>query len=172
MRTTEKNVYTFDELSEDMQEKAIENLYDINTDFDWWESTYDDAENIGLKITSSDVYRYRHANGELNLAANEVAANIFRDHGEGCDTYKTAEAFMDEWEPLFAEYMDETGEKYESAETESDLQDLESEFLENLLDDYSIMLQKEFEYLQSEEAIKETIEANQYEFTVNGKQIY
>ena len=33
------------------------------------------------------------------------------------------------------------------------------------------MLQKKFEYLQSEEAIKETIEANEYEFTANGKLI-
>ena len=171
MRTIKTNVYTFDELSEDMQEKAIENLYDINISFDWWESTYEDAANVGLKITSFDLDRHRHANGQINFAANEVAANIFREHGGGCGTYKTAEAFMDEWEPLFAEYMDETGEKYESRETESELQDLESEFLKNLLEDYSIMLQNEFEYLQSDEAVKGTIEANEYEFTVDGELI-
>ena len=171
MRTIETNVYTFDELSEDMQEKVIENLYDINVSYDWWQSIYEDAANIGLKITSFDLDRRRHADGELNFAANEVAANIFLEHGGDCDTYKTAQAFMKEWEPLFAEYMDETGEKYESAVIEGELQDLESEFLQSLLEDYSIMLQKEFEYLQSEEAIKETIEANEYEFTVDGKLI-
>ena len=171
MRTIETNIYTFGELSEDMQEKAIENLYDINTFFDWWESTCENAAIIGLNITSFDLDRCRRVNGEMNFAANEVAANIFRDHGEGCETYKTAQAFMKEWEPLFFEYMDETNEKYESAETESDLQDLESEFLKNLLEDYSIILQNEFEYLQSEEAIKETIESNEYEFTADGKLI-
>ena len=171
MRTIETNVYQFSELSEEMQEKAISNLYDINVSFDWWQSTYEDASNIGLKITSFDLDRRRHAEGELNLSANEVAANIFKNHGEDCETYKTAKSFMEEWEPLFAEYMDETNEKYESGEVERELQGLEEDFLKSILEDYSMMLQKESEYLQSEEAIKETIEANEYEFTADGKLI-
>ncbi len=41
-------------------------------------------------------------------------------------------------------------------------------FLNSLIEDYSIILQKESEYLMSNEAIIETIEANEYEFKANG----
>ena len=42
--TTVKTVYSFDELGEDAQEKAIENLYDLNIDYDWWEFVFEDAD--------------------------------------------------------------------------------------------------------------------------------
>ena len=67
--------------------------------------------------------------------------------------------------------MDESSEHFESSESEDKMIDLENEFLQSLLEDYSIMLQNESEYLQSAEAIRETIEANEYEFTEDGKLI-
>ena len=76
---------------------------------------------------------------------------------------------MEEWQPIFNNYMDETHEDYESSNNEDKLIDMENEFLKSLLEDYSIMLQNEYEYLTSEEAIIETIEANEYEFTQAGK---
>ena len=169
MRTIRIKLYKFNELSESAKEKAIQSLSDINVDYDWWESIYEDAESIGLKINSFDLDRNRHAKGEFNLAANEVAANIFRDHGEDCETYKTAASFMEEWQPIFNNYMDETHKDYESSDSEDKLIDMENEFLKSLLEDYSIMLQNEYDYLASEKAIKETIEANDYEFTQDGK---
>jgi hypothetical protein len=39
------------------------------------------------------------------------------------------------------------------------------------LEDYSIILQKECDYLSSEESIIETIEANDYEFDIDGNLI-
>ena len=170
MRTVRTKVYKFSELSEQAKQKAIEQLSDINVDYDWWQSTYEDAANIGLKITSFDLDRNRHAKGEFTLAANEVAQNIFNNHGECCDTYKTAQTFMETWQPVFNEYMDERSDKYESSEAEQLLQNFEEDFLNDLLEDYSIMLQNECEYNQSEAAIIETIEANEYEFTKDGKQ--
>jgi len=162
-------LYSFEELSEQAQKKALERLYDINVDFDWWQFVYEDAQRIGLKITGFDLDRNRHAEGNFSLAANEVAANIFREHGEQCETYKTAQAFMNDWQPVFDAYTDETNEKYESREAENELQELEDDFLRALLEDYSLTLQKEYEYQTSEEAIKEAIAANGYTFTENGK---
>ncbi len=43
MRIKETKVYPFDELTEDAQEKAVENLAEINVDYGWWDATYDDA---------------------------------------------------------------------------------------------------------------------------------
>src|SRR6188768_1413086 len=105
MRTIRVKLYQFDELSEAAKEKAISNLSDINVDHEWWDSTYMDAENIGLKLTSFDLDRNRHAKGEFLLAVAEVAQNIFNEHGKECTTYLTADKFMEEWQPVFNEYM-------------------------------------------------------------------
>lgn len=166
--TIEVTYYKFSELSEDAQQHAIENLYLINVGFDWWDCTYEDAKNIGLELKYFDLDRNRNATGQFLLSACEVAQNIFNEHGENCETYKTAKNFMDDWQPIFNNYMDETHEDYESSESEDKMNDLENYFLNSLLEDYSIILQKECEYLQSREAIIETIEANEYEFDVNG----
>lgn len=160
---TEKTVYNFDELPANIKDKAIEKLWDINVDYEWWETIYMDAEMVGIGITKID--RNRHCKGEFVLSANEVAQNIINNHGEMCETYKTASSFMAEWAPIFADYMDENSESYES---EDKLQDIEDEFLKSILEDYSIMLQREYEYLTSYEAIKETIVCNKYEFDAEG----
>jgi len=168
MKTIEVNVYQFAELSETAKERAIERLADITVKYDWWENVYEDAANIGLKITGFDIAWGSYVNGDFTIAANEVAQNILNEHGETCETYKTAQHFMDEWQPIFTNYMDENHEDYESYESEQRMQDIEDEFLHSLCEDYRIMLQSEYEYLTSEGAIIETIEANGYEFTEDG----
>lgn len=167
--TTTRNLYKFDELSETAKENAINNLSDINVDYKWWESEHEDAEQVEITITSFDLDRNRHATGKFNCPACEVAQNIFNNHGETCETYKTAESFMEEWQPIFDSYMDETSDNYESRESENKLQDLEDEFLQSIIEDYSIMLQHQYEYLCSEEVITESILANEYEFTEDGE---
>jgi len=169
MRTIEINIYQFNELSEEAKEKALLNLSDINIDYEWWSSTYEDAKQIGLNITSFDLDRNRHCKGVFDLSASEVAQNILNEHGEDCRTYKTADAFMAEWDPIFSDYMDESSENYESAGLENKLMEIEAEFLNSLLSDYAMMLQEECDYLQSDEAIIETIEANEYEFNEEGE---
>ena len=154
MRTIRTKIYKFSELSKEAQQKAIENLSGINVDYDWWQSIYEDAENVGLKITSFDLDRNRHAKGKFTGYAIDTAKDILEEHGKDCETYKTAEKFMSDYDNTLDE----------------DIEELEEDFLKSLLEDYSIMLQKECEYLQTEEAIKETIEANDYEFTREGKQ--
>lgn len=166
MRTIRTKVYKFNELTEQGKQLAIENLYDINVYYDWWQFIYEDAENIGLKIEGFDIGRGNYVKGQFTLAANEVAANIFRDHGEMCETYKTAQSFMEVWQPIFDQYM-----IHEGYELENELQDLENDFLQSLCEDYRIILSNEYDYLTSKEAIIETIETNEYEFYSNGKLI-
>ena len=139
-------------------------LNDINLNYNWWEFTYEDAKNIGLKITSFDLDRNRHAKGEFILSACEVAQNILNEHGENCETYKTAQNFLNEFSPVLSSYMDENSSCYEDRETEEALQNLEDGFLTDLLENYSIILQNEYDYLCSEKAIIETILANDYTF--------
>jgi len=169
MKTVKVKLFAINELTEEVKEKVLNEFRDINVFFDWWDSIFGDAKVIGLKITGFDLDRNRHAKGEFLLAANEVAQNILNNHGESCETYKTASSFMEDWQPVFNDYMDESSEKYESKEAEQELQEMEDSFLDSLLEDYSIMLQKEYEYLMEDEAVEETIIANEYQFLENGK---
>jgi L-rhamnose mutarotase len=166
MRTAVKttDVYKYSELSDEAKEHALNKLSDVNVDYEWWDGVYMDAENVGIKITEFDLDRNRYAKGHFILSAHEVAANIIRDHGETCETYKTAEAFLNE---VNAQSMPDDDSDDFPAWKEKMLE-LEDEFQKSILEDYSIMLQKESEYLQSRESIEKTIDANDYEFTVDG----
>lgn len=166
MRTIRTKVYQFSELSESAQQKAIKWFLNSFDDSFAWHDIKEDAGQIGLKLISLDSHRENK--GEFMLSANEVAQNIFNNHGEVCETYKTAAKFMDEWQPVFSNYMDEGHEDYESKESEDKLQGLEDDFLHSLLEDYRMMLDKQIEYEYSDEFAKDTIEANEYEFKADG----
>jgi len=161
MRTIETIVYKYDELNSCGKSKAVENLYDLNVDYDWWEFDYDDAKQVGLEITGFDLDS--HCKGEFILSANEVCANIFRDHGKECATHKSAEHFMEVWQPVFDEYMINEG-----YELENKLIEIESDFLEAILQDYLFILREEYKYRTSEAVIIDTIIANEYEFELDG----
>ncbi len=151
MKTITINLYEFKELSKEVQEKVIQNLCDINVGYEWWDSTYEDAKNIDLLITGFNLDRSKHAKGNFIHTPGNTARLILKEHGEETETYKLAGKFLTE------------------CENYQELEDLEEQFLTDLLNEYANMLQKESEYLQSKEAIIETIEANEYTFEANGK---
>ena len=173
--TVTREIYTFEELSEKAKEKALRKLSNINLDHDWWQFEYEDAANIGLKLTAFDLDRNKHAEGFFLNSATEVADKIMKEHGNECETYKTAFNFLNERDTLVRKFSDGvnfdivTEENAYQFDQEAD--ELEEQFLEDLLSDYSDILQKQYEHLYSDEAIIETIEANAYEFTEEGEQI-
>lgn len=173
MRTETITIYTFEELSEEAQAKAIKRHYNINVHYDWWEHIYDDAKHIGLKLTGFGTDRDKHANGEFIDSAYDVARKIIAEHGETCDTYQTAQEFISDWNSLVEKYSDGINKEVVTEENEyefdQDADYLEQEFLKYLLSDYATILQNESEYLVSDEAIKETLINNEYEFTENGE---
>ena len=173
MKTVTVNLYKFSELSEDLQQKAIENLYDLNVDRDWWDSTYEDAAQVNLKIKGFDIDRGSYVKAEFIESAYNTANLIILNHGEMCETYKTAKTFIEDWNNLVAKYSDGVKTNVVTEDNEHDFDneadDLESDFLELISEDYRIMLTNEYDYLTSEEAIKESIEANDYYFTEDGK---
>lgn len=158
VETITRTLYKFAELPEDIKSKAIDKLSDINIHYEWWEYIYEDAERSGLKITSFDLDRNKHAEGNLTESPLTVITRILVDHGKECATAKTAL----KWQSVFAA-LDETSDNFEEGYEEA-----LSGFTLELLADYADMLQKECDYKQSEEAIIETIEANYYEFDEHG----
>jgi hypothetical protein len=171
MRTIETMVYKFDELSDETKEKVLEKLADINVDgsFDWWKSTYEDAERIGLKITGFDIDRGNYCEGKFVDSAENIAMAILKEHGESCETVETANQYLFELEHLRDPYSDENKDNEDFDADDVDTEDIDAEFLRMLCEDYRIMLKHEYEYLTSEEVIIETIQANEYEFLANGK---
>ena len=74
---------------------------------------------------------------------------------------------MHEWEPAKEKFERENEGWYFRYENEGE--EMEEDFLQSLLEDYRIMYNKDIEYQNSDEYISETIEANEYEFTKDGK---
>jgi hypothetical protein len=174
MRTIELKLFKFSELSEEAQGKALLELNDINVDFNWWECTYEDAKTIGVNISGFDLDRNKHCTGDLQHSLNESTDSILEHHGEDCKTVAIAKRYIAEWADLVEKFSDGISKDkvIESNEYDFDLaaNELESEFLKDILSEYANMLQNESEHLMTDEAIKKTIEANEYEFTEDGKQ--
>lgn len=158
MKTIELNIYEFSELSENVKEKVISNLSYINVDYEWWDFIYYDARQVDLKISEFDIY-IKSIKIDFIHSAEETAKKIKSEHGENCSIWKLADTFLYELNKL-----DENKDDYED-----DIEYLEDDFLSDLGEEYLSIFNEQYEYLTSEEAIIETIEANGYQFTENGK---
>ena len=172
MRIKETKVYPFDELSDAAKESAVGGLCDINIWHDWWESIFDDAFSARLKLTEFELDRGSYCRGKFIEYAKDTANAIIENHGESCETFKTAEEYAAECATLWQKYpekLDEEGFDENESDRDNEQEELDGEFLKSILEDYRIILQKDYEYLSSEDAIIETIKANEYEFTEDGK---
>lgn len=167
-------VYSFSELAEDVQDKVLEKFADINVDWGWWQFIYEDATTVGLKITGFDL-DHRAIDIEFTDDALFTSGKILSSHGEMCDTYKLAQAFISDRDALVAKHSDGIHRDIveEGFEGYFDLEcdELEAEFLHALGEEYLGILRQNYEYLTSREAIIETIEANEYLFTKDGTHI-
>ena len=166
-------VYTFAELSSDVQDKIVSRFADINVDFDWWECVYEDAERVGLKISGFDLYPMNIAI-EFTDDAVFTAAKILSEH-DG-DTRTLALAFDAGRDDLVKKHsdgirLDIVAEDNEDA-FDTECADLEADFLRALGREYLSILEDRYEYLTSREAIVETIEVNDWLFTVEGIRIW
>jgi hypothetical protein len=169
MKTIETIVFEFSELSDDAKEKARDWYREGALDYDWWESTYEDARRIGLRITAFDLDRRRQAYGDFDKYAEHCAQLIIKEHGVDCETFRSAMEFMDERARLVVKYSDPDSSNGLTYEGDKALEDCDKVFLKSILEDYSIILQKEYEYLLSDEAVDDSIQCNGYTFTESGK---
>lgn len=171
MEKREYTVWKFAELSDDLKEKVLEQQCDINIDHEWWECEYEDAANVGIKITAFCIDRGPYCEGNIHDFV-KTANKIIAEHGPKCETYITAIAFQDDLEKINTKYpekWDDTDCYYENEnDREDEIEALEEEFKWSILEDYRIILSKQYEYLTSEAAIIETIEANDYDFKADG----
>lgn len=166
-RTAEITLYKFSELKDRAKERARDWYREGALDYEWWESTYEDAANVGLKITEFDLGRGTSADGKFTKGPVDVANAVMKDHGKETETYKDARDFLKDWKAKETAYYkaDADNEDFEGSEA---AEELEKEFLNTLLQDYAQILQTEYEWLLSDEQVDESIEANEYEFHADG----
>lgn len=169
MKTIAINLYKFNELSEQAQQKAIEELWDLNVEYDWWESVYEDAGRIELIIDEFDIDRST-IGGYFKDGAEQTAHLIEKEHGNTTDTFKLAKTYLSKRDEMIESApKDENGDFKDEWQLDSDLDELDSQFLHDLLEEYIVFLKNEYAYLTSKEAIIESIEANDYDFTIKGE---
>ena len=176
--TTEQTVYTYDELPQKAKEKALDWFAQCVFDYDWYESTYEDASSVHLEITSFDDYNLE---AQFMKTARDTALACIKDHGDTCDTYIDSAAFIREYDAKEAELLSKIAELERLAlddwqDDATDLEDAfddwladaEEQYLYAMRENYRIILRKEAEYMQSAEYLEEGIRASEYEFDIDG----
>jgi hypothetical protein len=170
MKTKTVNMYDFEELSDRAQETALENVAGFYSNYEWYESVYEDAEAAGLRIKEFNTDSSRYCRGDFINSAEDCANYIIDNHGEKSETYATAETYLrDKAYLIKSAPVNDDGEYTDEIELDCTLEDLDRDFLQSILEDYSIILHQEWEYINSKEVILESINSNGYMFTIDGE---
>ena len=178
MRTIETKVYLFKELDEQTKEKVIQNNYDIAIQDDWYHFTKDDLKEVDIELRSFDIDRGSFAEINIDNFLFNTCEKIIKSHGENCDTYKIAERYIKEYNSIqekidaLNDYnTDDSDDEYQDKLTQcdQDLDDLDEEYQKEFSEEVLSMLRQEYEHMTSDEYIIDMFEANEYEFTAEGK---
>ena len=197
MKTIEIKVYSFDELSKQAKAKAIENNNEINIHEDWYEYIYEDFISLNKDFEIDRIYfsgfwsqgdgamfEYSGISDSLKdefidsldlspmrkqwLLGNIYVSGKGKQSGHYCHEKSCSHSIY--WEvdngdlhynaqPLFYEWLERFAEDFEDFVI-SKYEDQANELYSNLSHSY--------DYLTSEDAIEETIIANDLEFYEDG----
>lgn len=187
-QTVTLTAYTFDELDDSAKETAREWFRSVQLDYDWWDFTTDDAKRLGktLGIEIDDIYfsgfssqgdgacftgqySYRpdwrevldqECGGDDLVRLTEIGETLEKNRVL-CGDDGEIEEYV--WVRKAGRYSHEYSVSIES----------ESEEIKDALRDFMrwtySRLRAEYEWLQSDEQVDETIRANEYLFTAEGR---
>jgi hypothetical protein len=196
MKTKTVNLYAFDELSDKAKARARQWWREGGFDYEWWDSTEDDARQIaalmGLEIDelmfrgfwsqgdgASFTGRYSYAKGSVKAVKDYapqdtrlhkiaeslqaiqrknlygLSANVTRGHNS--NFYRHENTMYIQVETRAGDWAND------------EAQEAVSEALKDFARWYYRQLEKEYDYLNSDEAVDESIRANEYTFTETGK---
>lgn len=169
--------YQIDELPENIQKKIIDEFRGINVEYwEWSHAIEEIINNAGFILISFDLDRK-----EIELIPNYdfhssalIIVNNKEEHSE--EFVKISENFCSEWSKLVNKYsdgiqLDKVSEE-NGYEFDREANELEKEYLQEISGEALLMLQREFDWLCSDETIFDTIRANEYEFTKGGQFIH
>lgn len=198
MKTLTINVYSFSELSDDAKEKAREWYKSNGFDYKWWDFVYDEAIAIAglMGIDISKIYFsgfYSQGDGacfECGYSYKVNSVNLIKEYApEDKELHRIVETLQAIQKRHFYKlsanvkhrghyYHENCTEiqvykdgNYLYSESEIQAEDEISECLRDLMMWIYKSLENEWNYLNSDESINETIEANNYEFDDSGNLI-
>lgn len=194
MKTKTITLYNFDELDESTQERALEKLYNINTDHEWWDCEYESFKTIGklMGINIDNIYFSGFSSQgdgacfegsyQFNKSGLKELLSIGIDDDELHTIARDLQALQRKSFYRLSATIKHRGHYYHELCTDIDVIDdnatngypsneVEEQVktgLRSLMQWMYSQLNKQYDYLTSEEAIKETIEANEYTFNETG----
>ena len=180
MREMTTMVYSFNELSDDAKKRALNAFRDINVEYDWWDGAYDTiraaGELLGLDIDRIHFDAYLYCIFDANYEYVRGAAKAIQaEFPRATDLHDVARKLQDLQKRHFYSLSCAVtkGRSMNYYRCFRFGEDYECKDLGDIIDDFAhwarVLLRDEYEYLTSDDAVKETIEANEYEFTEGGK---
>ena len=172
MRTIEVNLYEFEELSTEAKEKAIEKNRHINVDYDWWDWLYEGMSEVGVKVNSFDIY-YKTIDITIEYS-EDTALKAIESYNEGMEVVKISKQFIADRDALIKKLGEGNDIDGYSVKNEfiykydEEIEYLEKQYRREMAEEVLSWLIEDYEYLQTDEAIAETLIANEYEFTEDG----
>lgn len=196
MRTIETVVYKYDELSDSAKQKAREWYLEGGLCYDWWDFCYEDfcrvAEILGIEIScrqgrgaqiyftgfycqgsgSSFVGKYRYAKGAVkaikDYAPKDEELNRIAKALQGVQSrhfYKLRASITSVRDHSIRVEVWHDDDRYRDiGDAEDDISTLMNDF-----NDWMFRyLEREYEWLTSDEQVEELIVANEYEFDEDG----
>ena len=180
MREITVKVYAFAELSEAAKERALNAFRYTDVEFNWYEDTFGTirtaGELLGLDIGQIyfDAYSYCIFDAHYRYVRGAVKA-VRKEFSWADDLCKVAKDLQDLQKRHFYSLSCAVtkGRSMNYYRCFRFGEDYECEDLGDIIDDFAhwarILLRDEYKYLTSDEAVKEMIEANEYEFDEAGK---
>ena len=162
MKTIEIKVYKFEELDEQTKEKVIENYRYINVDNTfWYDCIKEEFDELGLEIKEFNLDRGNYAKIYIDNL-EETSKSILHEFGDSVLIKQTAKNYMNEYEKIQANFK-------EDEDIERELEILDEQYEKEYSEDILSYLKLNYDWETSDEAIYQTIEANEYDFTIEGK---
>lgn len=197
MRTIETVVYTFDELSDDAKQKALDNNREINVDYsEWYDYVYDNfVENTTyFKVDriyfsgfwsqgDGAMFEYSDITNELfHKAIDSLKISNWKKQflKNNCTIYGKGRHRGHYYHEKCCEHIIEVENQYRSEypNIENFIDECEIEIIDFIIQEYESLartlykdLMAAYEDLTSDECVADTLIANEYEFLENGKRV-
>lgn len=190
METITIKQYKFEELSEEAKKTAIQKNSDINISDDWSSYLVENLEdsikqNLDLTIGSKNIYYEFMSRNNSVWINSEVLINALRDKYAEIKDFDLPSKFglfcnylggglcsglnESEFNMHYLEFEEDTDKLRAVALNKMIKEDLEG--LHKLLEKFYKGLYESYNYLVSDESIKETLEVNEYDFDEFGEMI-
>jgi hypothetical protein len=161
MKTIEIKLYKYEELDKQTREKVIENYRFINVeDTFWYDWIKDDFNRLGLEIQEFDLNRNYV---KIYIENFEDTSNyIIEEFGDSVAIKQTAKNYLKELEEIVSNFK-------EDEDIDREFENLDEKYQHEFKADILSYLRSNYKWEISDEAVINTIEANDYDFTTNGK---